>query len=55
VSSAPWLCYKSSPRQAGGLLVDGLRKKVNAVPGIKIFIRPTQTLHLGGRPRKAQF
>ncbi|MCB8746393.1 efflux RND transporter permease subunit [Rhodoferax sp. U2-2l] len=36
-------------------VVDGLRKKVNAVPGIKIFIRPTQNLQLGGRPSKAQF
>jgi len=36
-------------------VVDGLRKKTNAVPGIKLFIRPTQNLQLGGRPSKAQF
>jgi len=36
-------------------VVEGLRKKVNAVPGIKIFIRPTQNLQLGGRQSKAQF
>jgi len=36
-------------------VVEGLRKKVNAVPGIKIFIRPTQNLQLGGRQTKAQF
>jgi len=36
-------------------VVEGLRKKVDAVPGIKIFIRPTQNLQLGGRQSKAQF
>jgi hydrophobic/amphiphilic exporter-1 (mainly G- bacteria), HAE1 family len=36
-------------------VVEGLRKKVNAVPGIKIFFRPTQNLQLGGRQSKAQF
>ncbi|WP_180126069.1 efflux RND transporter permease subunit [Rhodoferax sp. BLA1] len=36
-------------------VVEGLRKKVNAVPGIKIFIRPTQNLQLGGRQSKAQY
>ncbi|MBP8285346.1 MAG: efflux RND transporter permease subunit [Rhodoferax sp.] len=36
-------------------VVEGLRKKTNAVPGIKLFIRPTQNLQLGGRPSKAQF
>jgi len=36
-------------------VVDGLRKKTNAVPGIRLFIRPTQNLQLGGRPSKAQF
>ncbi len=36
-------------------VVDGLRKKTSAVPGIKLFIRPTQNLQLGGRPSKAQF
>lgn len=36
-------------------VVEGLRKKVNAVPGIKVFFRPTQNLQLGGRQSKAQF
>lgn len=36
-------------------VVDGLRKQVSSVPGIKLFIRPTQNLQLGGRPSKAQF
>jgi len=36
-------------------VVEGLRKKTNAVPGIRLFIRPTQNLQLGGRPSKAQF
>jgi HAE1 family hydrophobic/amphiphilic exporter-1 len=36
-------------------VVERLRKKTNAVPGIRLFIRPTQNLQLGGRPSKAQF
>ena len=36
-------------------VVERLRKKANAVPGIRLFIRPTQNLQLGGRPSKAQF
>jgi hydrophobic/amphiphilic exporter-1 (mainly G- bacteria), HAE1 family len=36
-------------------VVDGLRKKLNAVAGIKLFMRPVQNLQLGGRPSKAQF
>jgi HAE1 family hydrophobic/amphiphilic exporter-1 len=36
-------------------VVERLRKKANTVPGIRLFIRPTQNLQLGGRPSKAQF
>ena len=36
-------------------VVDGLRQQVSTVPGIKLFIRPTQNLQLGGRSSKAQF
>ncbi len=36
-------------------VVDGLRKKVAAVPGITVFLRPTQNLQLGGRPSKSQY
>ncbi|AOW14127.1 acriflavine resistance protein B [Hydrogenophaga crassostreae] len=36
-------------------VVDGLRKKLRAVAGISVFMRPVQNLQLGGRPSKAQF
>ena len=36
-------------------VVDGLRNKLKAVPGITVFLRPTQNLQLGGRPSKSQY
>jgi len=36
-------------------VVDGLRKKLSEVPGISVFLRPTQNLQLGGRPSKSQY
>ncbi|BBB65185.1 multidrug transporter [Undibacterium sp. YM2] len=36
-------------------VVEGLRKKLNEVPGIAVFLRPTQNLQLGGRPSKSQY
>ena len=36
-------------------VVDGLRKKLGEVPGIAVFLRPTQNLQLGGRPSKSQY
>ncbi|MFZ6732897.1 efflux RND transporter permease subunit [Undibacterium sp. Ji42W] len=36
-------------------VVDSLRKKLNEVPGISVFLRPTQNLQLGGRPSKSQY
>ncbi|MFZ6760031.1 efflux RND transporter permease subunit [Undibacterium sp. Ji50W] len=36
-------------------VVDSLRKKLNEVPGITVFLRPTQNLQLGGRPSKSQY
>jgi HAE1 family hydrophobic/amphiphilic exporter-1 len=36
-------------------VVEGLRKKLRALPGINVFMRPTQNLQLGGRPSKAQY
>ena len=36
-------------------VVEGLRKKLRGLPGIAVFIRPTQNLQLGGRPSKAQY
>lgn len=36
-------------------VVEDLRKKVSEVPGITVFLRPTQNLQLGGRPSKSQY
>ncbi|MFZ6800648.1 efflux RND transporter permease subunit [Undibacterium sp. Di24W] len=36
-------------------VVEGLRNKLKAVPGISVFLRPTQNLQLGGRPSKSQY
>lgn len=36
-------------------VVDGLRKKLAQVPGINVFLRPTQNLQLGGRQSKSQY
>jgi HAE1 family hydrophobic/amphiphilic exporter-1 len=36
-------------------VLESLRKKLRAVAGINVFMRPVQNLQLGGRPSKAQF
>jgi HAE1 family hydrophobic/amphiphilic exporter-1 len=36
-------------------VVESLRNKLKAVPGITVFLRPTQNLQLGGRPSKSQY
>ncbi len=36
-------------------VIEILRKKVAEVPGITVFLRPTQNLQLGGRPSKSQY
>jgi HAE1 family hydrophobic/amphiphilic exporter-1 len=36
-------------------VVESLRKKLRAVAGINVFMRPVQNLQLGGRQSKAQF
>jgi len=36
-------------------VIEGLRRKVGAVAGIAVFMRPIQNLQLGGRPSKAQY
>jgi HAE1 family hydrophobic/amphiphilic exporter-1 len=36
-------------------VVEGLRKKLREVAGIKVFMRPIQNLQLGGRQSKAQY
>ena len=36
-------------------VIEGLRGKARAVPGIQVFMRPIQNLQLGGRPSKAQY
>ncbi|WP_367849969.1 efflux RND transporter permease subunit [Rhodoferax sp. WC2427] len=37
------------------VVVEGLRKKLRAVAGINVFMRPVQNLQLGGRQSKAQY
>jgi len=36
-------------------VVENLRRKLRAVPGITVFMRPIQNLQLGGRQSKAQY
>ncbi len=36
-------------------VIDGLRKKLRAVAGLNVFMRPIQNLQLGGRQTKAQY
>jgi len=36
-------------------VVESLRRKLRAVPGIAVFMRPIQNLQLGGRQSKAQY
>ena len=36
-------------------VIEGLRKQLRGLPGINVFMRPTQNLQLGGRSSKAQF
>ena len=36
-------------------VLESLRKKLRAVAGLNVFMRPVQNLQLGGRPSKAQF
>lgn len=36
-------------------VLEGLRNNLKAVPGITVFLRPTQNLQLGGRPSKSQY
>jgi HAE1 family hydrophobic/amphiphilic exporter-1 len=47
--------YPRGERKPMKEVVDGLRKKLSAVPGINVFLRPTQNLQLGGRPSKSQY
>ena len=42
-------------RQPMKQVIEGLRGKLREVPGIAVFMRPTQNLQLGGRPSKAQY
>ena len=36
-------------------VVEGLRKKLRAVPGIAVYLRPVQNLQLGGRQSKSRY
>ena len=42
-------------RVAAKLVIEGLRKDLRAVPGLRVFMRPVQNLQLGGRSSKAQY
>ena len=44
-----------SERKPMKVVVEELRRKVREVPGINVFLRPTQNLQLGGRPSKSQY
>jgi len=42
-------------RQSMNTLLEGLRKKFRAVPGIAVYLRPEQNLQLGGKNTKARY
>jgi HAE1 family hydrophobic/amphiphilic exporter-1 len=42
-------------RQAMKQVVEGLRKKLRAVPGIQVYLSPVQNLQLGGRQSKSRY
>ena len=44
-----------SERQPMKQVVEGLRKKLAAVPGLTVYLQPIQNLQLGGRSSKSQF
>jgi HAE1 family hydrophobic/amphiphilic exporter-1 len=44
-----------SERPPAKQVIEGLRKQLRAVPGIRVFMRPVQNLQLGGRSSKAQY
>jgi hydrophobic/amphiphilic exporter-1 (mainly G- bacteria), HAE1 family len=44
-----------SERKPAKEVIEGLRKKLRDVPGLRVFMRPIQNLQLGGRPTKAQY
>ena len=42
-------------RKSAKEVIEGLRGKLRAVPGLRVFMRPVQNLQLGGRQSKAQY
>ncbi len=44
-----------SERPEVGKVINRLRGKLRAVPGLRVFMRPVQNLQLGGRMSKAQY
>jgi HAE1 family hydrophobic/amphiphilic exporter-1 len=42
-------------RPAMAKVLEGLRKKLRAVPGIAVYLSPVQNLQLGGRPSKSRY
>ncbi len=45
----------ASQRVPAKKVIEGLRRKLRAVAGINVFMRPVQNLQLGGRQSKAQY
>ncbi|RTL40580.1 MAG: efflux RND transporter permease subunit [Burkholderiales bacterium] len=44
-----------SDREPMAKVLEGLRKKLRAVPGIQVYLRPVQNLQLGGRQSKSRY
>ncbi|WP_457389735.1 efflux RND transporter permease subunit [Roseateles sp. P5_E1] len=42
-------------RESMPKVLEGLRKKLRAVPGIQVYLRPVQNLQLGGRQSKSRY
>lgn len=42
-------------RKAMPEVVNGLRQATRAIPGVSVFLSPTQNLQLGGRPSKSRY
>ena len=42
-------------REAMPQVLEGLRRKLRAVPGIQVYLRPVQNLQLGGRQSKSRY
>ena len=46
---------KEKDRDSAFKIIEGLRAKLNAVPGIKVYLQPIQNIQIGGRSSKSQY